>query len=88
MNVSLPEGMKEFVDQQVAERGYGTSSEYIRDLIRREQDRLQLRNLILEGATAPRTGEADAVYFDGLRDRVRGKSAPPSSKKTTTPRKR
>ena len=25
MNISLPDGMKEFVDQQVAQRGYGTS---------------------------------------------------------------
>lgn len=72
MNISLPDGLKAFVDEQVEQRGYGTSSEYVRDLIRREQDRLQLRSLLLEGAAAPRTGEADAEYFNALRARARG----------------
>ncbi len=31
MNISLPDTMKAFVDEQVAERGYGTSSEYVRE---------------------------------------------------------
>ncbi len=70
MNISLPDGMKEFVDEQVARRGYGTSSEYVRDLIRREQERQQLRELLLEGGGSPRTGEADARYFDELRARA------------------
>ena len=30
MNISLPEALKAFVDEQVAQRGYGTSSEYVR----------------------------------------------------------
>lgn len=75
MNISLPDGMKAFVDQQVEQRGYGTSSEYIRDLIRREQDRLELRGVLLDGARAPRTGEADAAYFESLRARAQPKPA-------------
>ena len=39
MNISLPDAMKAFVDAQIQERGYGTSSEYIRDLIRSDQTR-------------------------------------------------
>ena len=39
MNISLPDDMKDFIDRQVTERGYGTSNELLRDLIRREQDR-------------------------------------------------
>lgn len=74
MNISLPDGMKAFVDEQVTRRGYGTSSEYVRDLIRREQDRQHLRNLILEGGESPRTGEADATYFSGLRARTTAKA--------------
>jgi putative addiction module CopG family antidote len=38
MNVSLPESLKAYVDHQVLEGGYGTSSEYVRELIRRDQD--------------------------------------------------
>ncbi len=53
MNIDLPDDLKAFVDQQVGERGYGTSSEYVRELIRKDQNRLQLR-VILDGP---------AVYF-------------------------
>jgi antitoxin ParD1/3/4 len=77
MNVSLPESMKAFIDEQVAARGYGTSSEYVRDLIRREQDREKLRTLLLEGAASPLSEVvADQRYFDGLRRRVRDWARP------------
>ena len=33
MNISLPEALKSFVDQQVAGRGFGTSSAYVLELI-------------------------------------------------------
>ena len=36
MNISLPASPKSFVDRQVAERDYRTSSEYVRELIRRD----------------------------------------------------
>ena len=71
MNVSLPEGLKEFVEDQVSVRGYSTSSEYVRELIRKDQDRQRLRGLLLEGAASPQAATADADYFDGLRSRVR-----------------
>ena len=70
MNVSLPDTLREFVERQVESGGYGTSSEYVRELIRRDQDRLQLRALLLEGAASRVTGEADAAYFARLRSRV------------------
>ena len=52
MNISLPLALKSFVDEQVNQRGYGTSSEYVRELIRKDQDRLQLRALLLAGAAS------------------------------------
>lgn len=67
MNISLPEPLKNFVDERVASAGYGTSSEYLRELIRRDQDRLHLRSILLEGAQSPVIGEADAEYFVKLR---------------------
>ncbi|MDZ4201490.1 MAG: type II toxin-antitoxin system ParD family antitoxin [Gallionella sp.] len=75
MNISLPETLKTFVDGQVAERGYGTSSEYVRELIRKDQDRQHLRGLLLAGASSRPGKVADAAYFDALRARVR-KSGP------------
>lgn len=74
MNISLPDSLKSFVDEQVVQRGYGTSSEYVRELIRKDADRLELRNLLLEGVASPAAAPADAAYFDALRHRARGAS--------------
>ena len=71
MNISLPDTLKAFVDEQVSQRGYGTSSEYIRELIRRDQDRQRLRSLLVEGAASPPAVAADGAYFDSLREQVR-----------------
>ena len=71
MNISLPEALKSFVDQQVSGRGYSSSSEYIRELIRKDQDRQRLRGLLLKGAASPPAVTADGDYFGQLRDRVR-----------------
>ena len=71
MNVSLPDTLKSFVDEQVNQGSYGTSSEYVRELIRKDQDRLRLRCLLLAGAASAPAAAADPAYFEGLRDRVR-----------------
>ena len=70
MNISLPESMKAYVDQRVSQEGYGTSSEYVRELIRRDKDRSQLRATMLKGLESPVTGQADAAYFQSLRERA------------------
>jgi antitoxin ParD1/3/4 len=69
MNISLPESLKEYVDEQVAERGYGTSSEYVRELIRRDHDRTRLRQLLLDGASS-RAGSRDTSVLRKLRTRI------------------
>ena len=71
MNVSLPDALKSFVDQQVTAGGYSTSSEYVRELIRKDQERQRLRDLLVAGAAAPQAAPADADYFNRLRARVR-----------------
>ena len=71
MNISLPDTLKSFVDEQVSQRGYGTSSEYVRELIRKDQERLHLRGLLLAGAESAAGSIVDAAYFEGLRARVR-----------------
>ena len=71
MNISLPDTLKSFVDEQVNQGSYGTSSEYVRELIRRDQDRLQLRGLLLAGAASAPAAQADGDYFKGLRGKVR-----------------
>jgi antitoxin ParD1/3/4 len=55
----------------VTKRGYATSSEYVRELIRADQDRERLRKLLLDGAASKVTAAVDESYFSGLRNRVR-----------------
>lgn len=60
MNVSLPNELKIFVDGRVSHDGYGSTSEYVRDLIRRDRERGHLRDLVLEGANSSPGVVADA----------------------------
>ncbi len=71
MNISLPAPLKSFVDEQVADRGYGSCSAYVRELIRRDRDRRHLRDLLLAGGESPPAVTADAAYFEELRAGVR-----------------
>lgn len=70
MNVSLPDELKIFVDERVSHDGYGSTSEYVRDLIRRDRERGHLRDLVLKGANSGPGVVADAAYFDALRQRL------------------
>lgn len=70
MNISLPKTMKDFVDNQVQDGGYSTSSEYIRDLIRRDQVRRaeqHLAALIMEGLESGPAIPADDNYWANKR---------------------
>ena len=74
MNVSLPEELKSYVDEKVGEGGFGSTSEYVRELIRRDRDRQQLRRALLDGAASAPGPDADSTYFASLRDRIRSDS--------------
>ena len=39
MNVSLPDAMKQWVEDRAGTGAYSNSSDYVRDLIRRDQER-------------------------------------------------
>lgn len=67
MNISLPDELKAFVDSQVESGAYSSTSEYVRELLRREQDRAQLRELLLDGAASPDDGPMDTEFFADLR---------------------
>lgn len=52
MNISLPDHMKIFIEQELDKGGYMTASEYFRHLVREEQRRRaqeKLEALLLEG---------------------------------------
>lgn len=70
MNISLPDELKAWVDNRIQAEGYGSSSEYMRALIRRDRDREQFRQYLLDGVASKPEGRMDATYFAGLRERV------------------
>jgi antitoxin ParD1/3/4 len=67
MNVSLPEPMKAWVERQTAEGPYGNASDYVRDLIRRDQERKEaialLQAAITEGVTSGEPQPFDPAAF-------------------------
>ncbi len=72
MNISLPEPLKLFVDEQVGKGGYRTVSDYLLELIREAQrraDRQELEAKLLAGLQSP-TGEMSADEWIGLRERI------------------
>ncbi|GHF76101.1 ribbon-helix-helix domain-containing protein [Seohaeicola zhoushanensis] len=70
MNISLPDDMRSAVDAQTEARGYGTSSEYVRDLIRRDLDRQALRALLDEGRASEPGEPMTKQTFQNLRNRA------------------
>jgi antitoxin ParD1/3/4 len=61
LNFALPEAMREYVDSRVKSGAYGNTSEYLRELIRRDQEeqaRIYFQSLIAEGL---RSGEAQPL---------------------------
>lgn len=74
ISVSLPDAVMEFVDRQVGAHGYGSRSEYVCELLRREQQRRSLRSMLLEGAASPVARTAQGEYYAELRARARGRS--------------
>jgi antitoxin ParD1/3/4 len=61
MNISLPDPLKEYIEEQVSAGGYSSASEYMRELVRADQKlkaRQELEEILL---TALRSGEPTDV---------------------------
>jgi antitoxin ParD1/3/4 len=61
MSFALPEALRDYVDRRVRSGQYGNTSEYLRELIRRDQEeqaKKRLRELIEEGL---RSGRGNAL---------------------------
>ena len=70
MNISLPEQLKEFVDNQVGSGRYSSVSEYVRDLIRDDEKRKaqeKLEALLLEGIQSSKPTEMTRQDWDDIR---------------------
>ena len=77
MNISLPDSMRAYVEEQVNSGGYSTVSEYFRELVRQDQKRKaqeRLETLLLEGldsgAATPMTLEDWKDIRQAVRERI------------------
>lgn len=74
MNVSLPDRMKDWVEAQAATGRYANASDYVRDLIRKDQERTlktaAMQKLVEEGLAS---GAAQEFSVDGFLDAMRQK---------------
>ncbi len=64
MNVSLPDLMKDWVEAQASTGRYSNASDYVRDLIRRDQERAgkiaHMQRLVTEGLESGTTDQSMA----------------------------
>jgi antitoxin ParD1/3/4 len=51
MNISLPDPMRDWVQTQIQDGRYSSSSDYVRDLIRRDQEFRQQQQILQEAIT-------------------------------------
>lgn len=71
LTISLPDSLRQFIDQQVKTKGYGNTSEYLRTLVRDAQAAEavnRLEALLLEGLQSDGDDvEADAQFWTDLK---------------------
>jgi antitoxin ParD1/3/4 len=73
MSFALPESMRDYIDARVRDGSYGNTSEYLRELIRRDQEQqaaARLRALITEGLESGRGRLVTDDVIAELRDRA------------------
>ncbi|MEH2042557.1 type II toxin-antitoxin system ParD family antitoxin [Nostoc sp.] len=70
INISLPESMKAFVEEQVAQGGYGSVSEYLQELITQDQKRKMqehIEELLIAGLESGETIEVNDEWWQQKR---------------------
>lgn len=76
INISLPDSMRVYVEQQVASGGYTSASEYFRELVHQDQKRKaneQIETLLLEGLNSGTATEMTTQDWQDVRQAVREK---------------
>jgi antitoxin ParD1/3/4 len=73
INISLPEQLQEFLEQQVAAGGYANTNEYINYLISQEQERIaqkKLETLLIEGVDSGDVVEVTDEWWEQKRAKL------------------
>lgn len=75
MNISLPDPLRDFVEQEVARGSYASASEYMRELVRKAKDQKELEVRLLEALDGEDLGEVGPDFIEKLRDHARASAA-------------
>jgi antitoxin ParD1/3/4 len=70
LNISLPDTMKDFIQEQIQKGGYSTASEYLRYLVRQEQKRVaqaKLDTMLLEGLNSGESIEINDLWWEQMK---------------------
>ena len=73
MNISLPDTMRDYIEEQVAQGGYSSVSEYFRELVRQDQKlraNERLQTMLLEGLNSGNATEMTAQDWEDIRQAV------------------
>lgn len=73
MNISLPQTLRDFVDERVQSGYYGNKSDYVRDLIKADKKKSaeeRLEDLLLEGIESGPATPMTRDDWDGIAARV------------------
>jgi len=69
MNISLTDDLKVFIDGRIKARGYSSASEYMRDLVRRDEERAsedRFKALLEDGLQSDSAGDWEDLRKDFL----------------------
>jgi antitoxin ParD1/3/4 len=78
MNISLPDPMKQFVEDQVTAGAYSSASEYVRELVRADQKRHakeQLEQVLLSAINSGDPIEVTPEMINEVRQRLQARAA-------------
>ena len=77
LNISLPEPMRAFIEEKISSGGYGTISEYVRELIRADQrrDQMAFDRLVREAFESGEAAELTKADIDEARAIVKKRIA-------------
>ena len=83
LNISLPDSMRQFVENKIATEGYGTISEYVRELIRADQrlENSRFETLIAEAYASGKPAPLTKADIDEARKIVKDRIAARKSAK-------
>ncbi|MGV6809304.1 MAG: type II toxin-antitoxin system ParD family antitoxin [bacterium] len=73
MNISLNDQLKGFVQERITQTGFSNVSDYIRSLIREDQQRYQqqrLEQLLLEGLDSGKAEQINEQFWQNLQQRI------------------